>query len=384
MPDCDAISGFKRLCSSTGDLQQVGSQLDKRQSDEGAPDEKQQVCCRDASDSVWSAPQMQFNPQASFPRAMPRPPLPDAPPAEEAPCGCLEVATFGNVTSENPSPGRELPPGRLAALRRIAGGRTIGSAERSLSDADQDMPQPHWTLGAGAVDEQLGAGGLAIDGLHEVKPALAETGGCHAGDWAAALAFGFRLALRRLSHGAERGEGAALLWCQPRQTTVELGRLYAPGLKHLGIDPARIIVVEPSRREEVLWAMEEGLASGAVALVAGIVDDIGLTPARRLSLRAERHHTPCLLLTSPHSAATAATATRWRIARCPGARHPFDARAPGALRLAVTLERCRQRPLLEAAVPFSLEWSDEAFCFDMASGLADRADGSRGRRRHAA
>lgn len=276
-------------------------------------------------------------------------------------------------------------PERLAALREIAGKELSGCSVRLPAKADQDrVAWPRWTLGAGDVDCLLGPGGLAGDGLHEVKPVLAATGGCHAGDWAAALAFGLRLGLRRISYAAKVGKDPVLLWCQPRQAAREWGRLYAPGLKHLGIDPAGIIVVETARREETLWAMEEGLASGVPALVAGIVDDVALTPARRLSLRAERLRIPCLLFTSPHAPATAATATRWRVARHCGARHPFDPRAPGALRLAVALERCRQRPLLSATAPFSLEWSDEALCFDMASSLAARADGPRQRTRFAA
>lgn len=367
MPGSDAISGFRRS-RSCARAQRTRLQLDQE---------------RQAGSSVatlpsWLEPRVLPNPEASSPRAMPRPPLPDAPPAGEASSDGFEVCDAANAR------GGPLPA-RLAALRRIAGlAGTPGCTVRVSSDAERDRLVPHWTSGADDVDRALGPGGLAVDSLHEVKPALAEMGGCHAGDWAAALAFGLRLALRRMLHAAQMGEGSALLWCQPRHAASELGRLHAPGLKHLGIDPARVIVVETARREETLWAMEEGLASGALALVAGIVDDVGLTPARRLSLRAERYRTPCLLLTSPHAATTAATATRWRIARHPGARHPFDPRAPGALRLAVALERCRQHPPLPAAVSFSLEWSDEAFRFDMASGLADRADGPRERRRFAA
>ena len=240
-----------------------------------------------------------------------------------------------------------------------------------------------WSLGAPDIDALLGAG-LAVGGLHEVKPAVSVAGGCHAGDWAAALAFLLRLAVRRYQALKAVAQTPALLWCQPRQASGELGRLYAPGLLRLGIDPAHVIIVETARREDTLWAMEEALASGAMTLVAGIVDDVALTPARRLALRAERHRTPCLVLTSPHAAAAAATATRWRIARAPGAPHPFDPRAPGALCLGVSLERCRQRPLLGAAHDVTLEWSHEAHRFALASRLADRADGARPASRRAA
>lgn len=238
-----------------------------------------------------------------------------------------------------------------------------------------------WRLGAAQVDDVLGPHGLAVDGLHEVKPALpvegALAGGCHAGAWAAALAFVLRLVRRRLSDDVADGMGPALLWCQQRHVARELGRLHAPGLQHLGIAAERVVLAETANREETLWAMEEGLASGALAVVVGIVDDVALTPARRLALRSARHGTPCVVLTSPRAAPAAATATRWRVARQPGAPHPFDPRAPGAGRFAVSLERCRQRPLLGESSSFILEWSDEAYCFHMASRLADRAAGAR-------
>lgn len=329
--------------------------------------------------------------EAALPRAVPPPPLSAAPPA-------------GEVSSHSSGPAGEQVPSRdrgqdheggqvaarLAVLRRLIGPHDPGAGVLAQMDDAYDgvhggAAATCWRLGDDRVDHLLGSVGLAVDGLHEVKPALSDAGGCHAGERAAALAFALRLVQRRMmAAAAEHGAGPApvLLWCQPRHAAGEMGQLHAPGLQSVGIDPARVIVVETSRREETLWAMEEGLASGTLALVGGIVDDIALTPARRLALRAERHRTPCLVLTSPHAAATAATASRWRIARHRGGSHPFDPRAPGALRLAVALERCRQRPLL-AAHAFTLEWSDEAYRFHMASGLADRADGAYGRQRTA-
>lgn len=374
MSGSDAVSGFRRSRSRTKTEAVSQSQIEL---DLGSL----KACRSTVSGSSRLTSRSPFNPEASPPHAMPRPPLLDAPPAGEVSCGCSSDR-FG-LSGAADIASAPLPR-RLTALRRIAGDKLPDCTADPPSGVDQDTPWPRWTSGADDVDRLLGPGGLASDGLHEIKPALAPTGGCHAGDWAAALAFGLRLALRRLSHAAQTDDGAVLLWCQPRQSARELGRLHAPGLKHLGIDPAKVILVETARREETLWAMEEGLASGVPALVAGIVDDVGLTPARRLSLRAQRQRIPCLLFTSAHSAATAATATRWRISRHPGAPHPFDPRAPGALRLAVALERCRQRPLLSASASFFLEWSDEAFRFDMAPGLADRADDPRERHRFVA
>lgn len=333
-------------------------------------------------------------PEAALPRAVPPPPLPVAPPAGEASSssrdhchgGGSDAAASCQVFARQSATAAV----RLAALRGLVrpGDLCGGDALSARGDAASAAAGARWRLGDDAVDGMLGPGGLAIDGLHEVKPACGEGGGCHAGDRAAALAFVLRLARLRLMalEGAGHGGAAApvLLWCQPRHIGAELGQLHAPGLPWIGIDPEQVILVETARREDTLWAMEEGLASSALALVAGFVEDVGLTPARRLALRAERSRTPCLLLTSPRSAPTAATATRWRIARHRSALHPFDPRAPGALRLGVSLERCRQQPLMAEAAAFTLEWSDEAYCFHMASGMADRTDGARAAGRRAA
>lgn len=255
-----------------------------------------------------------------------------------------------------------------------------------------------WCLGAAAADALLGAGGLAVDAVHEVKPVLAgcpgsaaatrarsrhaAVGGVTAGDRAAALVFALALARRRLEAASgELSAGAAaksggdgmILWCEPRHAARELGRLHAPGLAAFGLAADRLMLVETCNADEALWVLEEGLRSGALALAVGQFDDVALTPARRLALAAERFRTPCLLLTGARAPPVAATATRWRIGRTASALHPFDAQAPGASRLSVSLERCRGQPHA-AERAFTLEWSDEAYRFHMAAGMADRAD----------
>lgn len=270
----------------------------------------------------------------------------------------------------------------LAALRqRLA-------AEALRNKGTHPGEEPPWTLGAPQVDDLLACAGLESGGVHEIKVAGAtpgaagaagaragpHRGGVRAADRAAAVLFALGLVRRRLGVAAARrteGEPPAVLWCEPRREAGEIGRLYAPGLAGLGIAPGRLIVVTPRRPEEVLWAAEEGLRSGALGLVVAMLDEVALTPSRRLALAAERRRTPCLLLTGPGTAA-AATATRWRIARAPAAAHVFDAQAPGAPRVAAVLERCRARPLA-AERSFVLEWSDASYRFDLVAGLADGA-----------
>lgn len=227
-----------------------------------------------------------------------------------------------------------------------------------------------WTLGAPEIDSLLGPRGLEPCGLHEIKSVLAGAGG-----QAAALAFALRLALRlaqsRLSAPAE---GFKLMWCHTAHRGSEAGHLYGPGLLSLGLDPRALLLIETRRDAETLWALEEGLKSEAVALVMGRLGTAELTPARRLALAAEGHRTPCLLLTQSQTPPIAATASRWRAGPAPSAPHPFDPKAPGAVRFSLTLERCRNRPLLADPTPLDLEWCHETRRFRLASRLAHRAD----------
>lgn len=272
--------------------------------------------------------------------------------------------------------------------RRIA---TVAARERPQARGRA----PAWSLGAAACDALLGEAGLAIGGVHELKAALsyvaaaeqdeAGTGdatrsrrrrdppGVRAGDRAAAVVFALALARRRLGEQALHGGPPRILWCAPRRHSREIGRLYAPGLAAFGLAPERLMQIDSRHDGETLWAIEEGLRSGGLMLAVAFVDDVALTPARRLALAAEHHRTPCLLLTGARAPPVAATVTRWRIGRATSAPHAFDADAPGAPRLAVALERCRGQPLAEER-SFILDWSDEAFCFSVAAGLADRAD----------
>jgi len=123
--------------------------------------------------------------------------------------------------------------------------------------------------------------------------------------------------------------------------------------------------------------MEEGLRSASLTLVIGLMPEVALTPARRLSLAAAGASTACLIITDPRAPAAGSTATRWRVAQRQSAPHPFEADAPGAPRYAVALECCREGALMIEASSLLLEWSDETHRFRVASRLAHRAHAPR-------
>jgi len=233
-----------------------------------------------------------------------------------------------------------------------------------------------WTLGDPEVDGWLPGRQLDAATLGEIKP---ET----YADIPAALAFALLLATRRLGRSPLSQAMAStmpaanlsglVVWCWPLRLARESGGLYGPGLARLGLDPARLLLVETATPAETLWAMEESLGSGAAAMVIGCLDEVALTPARRLALAAAAHRTPALMVTAARSAAAAATFARWRIAAAPSAPHPFDPAAPGDPRFKLTLERCRGAAL-GAVLPSSVvEWRHDAYRFRVAAGMADRA-----------
>lgn len=253
---------------------------------------------------------------------------------------------------------------------------TEGHAATTPRSGKTADPGLTWQLGVPEVDGLLGPEGLEIGGVHEIKPALQEQGTDWAATWATAFIFSLTLAIRRCAMTDGRAR-RPILCCRPAAMANEFGSLYGPGLRALGLDPERLIIVETKTATDTLWAIEEGLKSRSLALVLGALQEVELTPARRLALAASAYRVPCVLLTHPRTETMAATATRWRVGPLPSAPHPFDPHAPGALRFTVDLERCRARPLSAETASFSLEWCDEALCFRLAPGVADRADAAR-------
>jgi len=158
-------------------------------------------------------------------------------------------------------------------------------------------------LGVCAIDAAL-SGGLPLGCLHEVIGAEED-----------AAAAGFcAVLLGRLS------AGRPVLWCEAAGGRD--GALYAPGLPAFGLDPARLVRLLARRDSEILWAMEEGLRSGALAAVLGAVDAVPRAAGRRLQLAAEAGGSIGLLLRRPgtREASGALAVTRWRVVAAPA--HP--------------------------------------------------------------
>ncbi|MDD9917736.1 MAG: damage-inducible mutagenesis protein [Rhodospirillaceae bacterium] len=196
------------------------------------------------------------------------------------------------------------------------------------------------SLGLPALDATLPEGGLALGAVHEAT-----------GPVAAGL----------VAMVAAQLEGP-LLWCVD---TDARALLYGPGLDTLGLHPARIVIARCRGQTDLLWAMEEGLRTSALAAVVGeppgIVD---LTASRRLQLAAEAGDTLGIVLNSEKGVRFAASAleSRWRIDSAPAG----DIARP---RWKVVLERCRggiREP------HWMVERDEETGHFAVVAALADR------------
>ncbi|MGQ0664657.1 MAG: ImuA family protein [Pseudomonadota bacterium] len=185
-------------------------------------------------------------------------------------------------------------------------------------------------LGLPAIDRALPWGGLPRGCLHEV---------------AGEAGVGFCLALlRRFSaHGP-------VMWI------ARGANLYAPGLMALGLDPARLLVVEPRRRADILWALEEALRTPALAAALAETEAVDFIASRRLQLAAEGSGVTAFILRSGGAGEASAARTAWRIAALPSVAAGGGVGAP---RWRVALERCRGGASGTWPRAWNVEWRND-------------------------
>lgn len=222
-------------------------------------------------------------------------------------------------------------------------------------------------LGAGEIDAVL-SGGLERAALHEVYAA-------GAADLAAATGFALGLALRAAQGKAAAGE-RPILWVRQDFVDAETGRVHAPGLNELGLDPARLLLVRARDAESVLRAAAEGArcpALGAVLIEPwGEPRILDLTASRRLALAAEGSGVTTLLLRVAAAEAPGAARTRWRVR--PLASRALEANAPGNPAFGLRLLRHRGGVRGDATErEWRVEWNRDRCAFETRTAF-DRSD----------
>ncbi len=207
-------------------------------------------------------------------------------------------------------------------------------------------------FGLAALDRYLPQGGLALGAVHEVVPETASD---------IPSAFGFVTALL-----TRMPQDAPLLFIASPRGLADYGRPQGHGLNALGLDPARVILVEADDERQALWAIEEALRSGVPAAVAGAIGrDVDLKTSQKLQLAARNPGVPLLLLRPADGEGTSVAVTRWRIGAAEAVRDRFGLIA--RWRWSVRLERCRNGRLGEWVV----EWDHGAHCFRLAATMAN-------------
>jgi len=203
------------------------------------------------------------------------------------------------------------------------------------------VPGSALTLGVPEIDARLPWGGLAPASLHAISGAAGVT-----------PAIGFAAAL--LGRAVRNGAKDTVLWCRRGRD------LYAPGLSAFGLSAGNLIVIDVAEDRDMLWAMEEGLRSGAVAAVLGEPRSPSPTALRRLQLAAETGGTMALLLAGGGKGGGSVSSmgtsmTHWRVgaAARDGVHEMAGAGGwPGPSRWRLDLLRCRGG----AAGSWLVEW----------------------------
>lgn len=227
----------------------------------------------------------------------------------------------------------------LCALRnRIARIEGLRPAEAPL----------HAALGVDSLDQALG-GGLARGRLHELFAADPADG---------PGAAGFAAMLARLALPA----GAPLLWLRMEDAERIGGRLSAPGLAQIGLDPARLVLLVLRDPVMLLRAAADVVRCSQVG--AAVIElwrqprALDLTASRRLAVAAEESGVTALMLRVDAEPSPSAAHTRWQVASAPSI--ALEADAPGHPAFDIQLLRQRGRP---DGGRWRLEWQRERAAF---------------------
>ncbi|WP_205689507.1 recA-like protein [Aurantiacibacter odishensis] len=141
-------------------------------------------------------------------------------------------------------------------------------------------------------------------------------------------------------------EERSVLWVQDARAIKLGGRPYRAGLpealRH------RLIHVAAKTPEDALFAMEEGLRCRDLAVVVGEVAGnpraLDFTASRRLTLTAEKHGIPLLLVRLDAEADLSSARMRWRMTSAPSSPPRWNVAAPGRPAWRGELFRARAHP----------------------------------------
>jgi len=107
-------------------------------------------------------------------------------------------------------------------------------------------------------------------------------------------------------------EGGLCLWIGSQK------KIFPLGLTQYGLEPDRIIFINPSKIKDVLWIIEEALKCEALTAVIGEIKEFGFTESRRFQLAVEHSGvTGFIHRFRPRAENATACAARWKITSLP-------------------------------------------------------------------
>lgn len=234
--------------------------------------------------------------------------------------------------------------GRLAEAVRLDSG-VLANASTAAGHAGKPREKGgRLSLGLPSLERLVG-GGLPLSALHEIRAGESRDGGA---------ASGFVLAL--VARLAAEGGASSIVWIGEADTRRETGRLYAPGLAALGLDPASVVEVAVRTQKEALWAFEAALSCRGlgVAVCELRKASLDLSATRRCALRArETGVTGFLLRVGNARAEPSAAELRFGVAPAPAGEIGRFAAGVGRMAWRLTLEKNRLGP----TGAFTVEWN---------------------------
>lgn len=110
-------------------------------------------------------------------------------------------------------------------------------------------------------------------------------------------------------------QGHSCLWISNHG---ERGHLFPPAMSLFHLAPQHILFIDLKTDKEVLWALEEALACGALAVVVAELRELSFTQSRRLQLATEKSKvTGFVHRHRPRQENTVACVSRWKIKPLP-------------------------------------------------------------------
>lgn len=217
-----------------------------------------------------------------------------------------------------------------------------------------------------ALQEELKNAASALEAFSLTRGALHEF-------YASTGADDVSLAALAMMLGLENGK-LATLWVRHGALAAETGAPYPAGLAELGVDPARLLLVQV---RDVSSALQAGLEGARCAALGAVIVEFrgearayDITASRRLALAAKASGVPVFLLRSGAKVAASVAETRWLARAAPS--RALATRAPGHPAFHLILLRARNG---QEGEQHHLEWNRDASRFE--KRFMDREPGTR-------